>query len=66
MQKFGQKAKCWQLNACESSCTTVWHELRTRRGFGDHAETERTVEDGTRHKGRSLLRDFGAGPLSWF
>ena len=42
-----QKAICWKVNACESSCMNVWHELRTRRGFRDHAETERT--EGRRH-----------------
>ena len=60
MQKLGHenclKADCWQLNACESLCSTVWHELRTRRGVGDHAETERTEKDDTGHKGRSLPR----------
>ena len=61
MQEFGNELLSEsQLLAAErlseSSSTTDWDELRTRRGFGYHAETEQTGEDGMGHEGRSLLR----------
>ena len=37
----------------KNSDTTDWPALRTRKGFEDHAETERTGEDGTGHRSLS-------------